>query len=246
MKLDSPVNRVFRRANDAAPVLALALLLVMPLLLVTEVRRDEATLRRNERIQEVVADVPWQIGRWRGQEVPVPSAAEDILRPNALLSREYREIGGRGRATLVIVHCSDVRDMVGHYPPVCYPNAGWIRVPDEEARGEPLVRLLDAGSVSGATVRRYAFRQIDGWGAERRIRIFNFFVLPDGRVATELDELRDLTDRTATSALGVAQIQLVLGQEMTETEEQRILEELLRGLDDCLAALGREGDAIDA
>jgi len=25
----------------------------------------------------------------------------------------------------MIVHCGDVRDMIGHYPPVCYPANGW-------------------------------------------------------------------------------------------------------------------------
>ena len=45
--------------------------------------------------------------------------------PTAVLSRRFVELGTGRHATLGVIHCGDVRDMNGHYPPSCYPSSGW-------------------------------------------------------------------------------------------------------------------------
>ena len=55
----------------------------------------------------------------------VPPEAQELLRPNAIFSRRFQRPGEIGVHVLV-VHCSDARDMIGHYPPICYPSSGWV------------------------------------------------------------------------------------------------------------------------
>src|SRR5438477_7343006 len=80
----------------------------------------------HDRARAAVDAVPYFIGNWTGKDDDIPAAAQKLLRPNAILSRTYSEIdtsslGGRHReASLLIVQCRDSRDMVGHFPPICY------------------------------------------------------------------------------------------------------------------------------
>src|SRR5580658_8411121 len=62
--------------------------------------------------------------QWTGTDVPVAAAATELLRPNTILSRDYVSQSTGQTATLLIVDCSDARDLQGHYPPRCYPAQG--------------------------------------------------------------------------------------------------------------------------
>src|SRR5947207_4217407 len=85
------------------------------------------------RAAAAVKAVPYVIGYWTGKDDEIPSAAQKLLRPNAILSRTYSDNDpGRGGiyrtrrrdASLLVVQCRDSRDMVGHYPPICYRAHG--------------------------------------------------------------------------------------------------------------------------
>src|SRR5688572_14523886 len=101
-----PTIVLLQRIRELSPIIAAAMLLLLPILLPDESVTDAAFEQRNSRIAAAMEEVPWRIGRWRGVDAPVLAAAQDVLRPNALLSRQYQEIGGNLRATMVIVHCS--------------------------------------------------------------------------------------------------------------------------------------------
>ena len=221
--------------------MAFGLLIVGPMVFPNHVRPDPASLARQEAVADAVEAAPYQIGRWLGTDIPVPRSAVELLRPNAILSRRFRRAEGGYSVSLLVVHCMDVRDMGGHYPPVCYPSAGWLF--DEAASGE---ETLEVGGCQ-LPVAMYAFRRIVDGIRESRIRIYNFFVLPDGGVTADIAELRGRSERLALSAQGVAQIQIITTLEMPHAEAVAAANELLEGLAGLLTPLGIEpGDEHDA
>jgi hypothetical protein len=226
---------LLQRIRELSPIIAAALLLVLPIVLPDESVTTAAFEARNARIAEAMEEVPWRIGRWRGVEVPQPVAVQDVLRPNALLSRQYQEIGGNLQAVLVVVHCSDTRDMLGHYPPVCYPANGWLPVPDSGGIEPVAVKFADRRSID---CMRYDFYVNADLGSKRGIQIYNFFVLPGGGIAHELSELRSQAGRTRTSAMGVAQVQIALSDQVSDEEARRAVAELLEGIQPLFAVLG--------
>ena len=228
--------------NRAAVGLAFVLVIVLPMVFPNHVRPDPAALVRQVAVADAVEAAPYQIGRWLGTDIPVPRSAVELLRPNAILSRRFRRVEGGHSVTVLVVHCMDIRDMGGHYPPVCYPSAGWSKA-DDLASGEA---SLEFGG-RRLPVAVYAFRRIQDGIRESRIRIYNFFVLPDGRVTTDIDELRARSERLALSAQGVAQIQILTVIEMPPAEAVAAANEFLEGLTGLLTALGVvEGGEHDA
>lgn len=233
MKLHRPSWR--QRAREIGPILTLALMLALPMVIRIGDYWTPETEAAHARIAEAVNAVPWNIGSWTGQDVEVPAAAEAMLRPNALLSRRYRKIGEeRGEVTVVIVHCRDVRDMYGHYPPVCYPNVGWTR--DTSADAYRTFELIN----DDVTIKRYRFTKRLGSGVEEELRVFSFFVLPDGQVVTELDNVRELLKRPGSYSLGVAQVQCVRSGSANANEDQQVIDEVLNGMSDLFAVLRGE------
>src|ERR1700691_3902298 len=63
-------------------------------------------------------------GSWTRKDTERRTPAIQLLRPNAILSREYRNDRRKQVVEFLIVDCSDARDLQGHYPPNCYPAQG--------------------------------------------------------------------------------------------------------------------------
>ena len=140
-----------------------------------------------------------------GEDVEVPASAVEILHPNAILSRRFRMLTGGATIHLLVVHCSDARDMQGHYPPICYPANGWLMA-ESDSNSEVEVTVLD----DSFDLRLYNFRQMDDWGGERTIRVFNYFLLPNGETTIDLSKVNRLVERSGFSMQGVTQVQLVM------------------------------------
>ena len=82
-----------------------------------------------------VERIPLDFNGWVGQDVPLPPAAINLLRPNAILAREYYNKEREISATLLVVQCKDeavcVYSSDGRAYPydycvqlVCAPNGG--------------------------------------------------------------------------------------------------------------------------
>lgn len=179
-------------------------------------RVDEAAVGAyHASIVQASVGLPVDYGVWTGHEVDIPPSATKLLRPNVLIAREYMtpERGGL-RATLMVVQCADTRDMQGHYPPHCYPAHGWAR---EETGPGPAMGELQ-------TVR-YGFSR--GAGEEqRRIVVFNIFLLPSGRATTSMTEVRRAGSDYLVRPYGAAQVQVVLDGGVPANEHAWILNEM--------------------
>lgn len=192
--------------NDAAPFLTLAALLILSLVLPNRATYDPALAQRQREIREAMTQLPYTVGSWVGTEIAQPTAAVELLHPNAILSRRYEKIPSGPVVNMLIVHCSDVRDMLGHYPPVCYPSNGW-----SAQGGESATIVLNGREVSA---RMYEFDRTVAGGRTVGIRIFNFFILPDGQFRGEMVDIYEQSERLALSIKGVAQVQLITSVDM--------------------------------
>lgn len=183
---------------------------------------------------------PFRVGRWTGIDVPLPPAAWSLLRPNALLSRHFTSDTGE-QVTLILVQCSDARDMSGHYPPVCYPSRGWI----VSAPPQPVMlnNSTETGDTSPHSINsipipatRYEFVR-RGLSHEQGISIYDFFVLPRKGYASTMRQVRAHASDVAGRAFGAAQVQFVFDTSTGRQTEQEAIADLLTGLGPLLAAL---------
>ena len=135
---------------------------------------------------------------------------------------------------MLIVHCSDARDMQGHYPPICYPANGWVRVEDGLEGATTSARIGE----ESLSLQIYNFRRLDEWGGERALRVFNYFLLPSGDTTIDLQVVNRLVERSAFSVQGVAQVQLVMTGEMDFEDAREAAEDLLNQTAPYLTQLG--------
>ncbi|MBL4698061.1 MAG: exosortase-associated EpsI family protein [Phycisphaerales bacterium] len=170
----------------------------------------------HERIARVVDEIPIDINGWVGRQVELPQSAINLLRPNAILARQYLNKEKRALATLMIVQCKDTRDMAGHYPPVCYPSNGWLKKNDD---------LDQRVIIDDQTIKVYEFHRVAG-RVERDITIYSLFALPTGELTTSMTEVRQLSANHELRKYGAAQIQVLIDGDTDPKDHLWILEDM--------------------
>ena len=170
------------------------------------------------RVRADVRAIPYRIGDWVGYDVELPQAAVAKLQPNAMLSRRYRDVRSGREAGLLIVHCTDARDLLGHYPPVCYPASGW-RLTSSAPRTWP----TDAGGVHGSC---YRFER-EALGAQVSMTIANFMVLPGEGTVADMAAVNALAQDPQRKYLGAAQVQLLLDGDTDQATADTVFHELI-------------------
>jgi hypothetical protein len=213
------------RLRMLSPWLTIALLMGMSLALPNRSKFDPRAAERKAEIAQAIREAPFFIGRWVGEDAThmIPREAQILLHPNAMLSRTYRSPAG-STVHVFLVHCGDARDMIGHYPPVCYPSAGWIEAPAEPptatiALEEQLIQ-----------VRHYVFERYGDRAKVDRIRILNVFILPEGHIALDIDDLDRQSERLAVTVQGVAQLQVITDASIPLNEALEAAGEILSGM----------------
>lgn len=181
--------------------------------------RPEDARAFHKQVEASLDAVPYRIGPWEGTDIPRPPAAQALLRPNAWLSRSFRDSAGDRQASLLVVQCRDTRDMQGHYPPVCYPANGW------EAANQPTDEdvPLDGTPIR---LRRYEFAR-RGFDRQAQVVIYSFFILPGKGFALDMDTVRQEAADYRTRSFGAAQVQVVMDAGMPQALEQAVVAELL-------------------
>lgn len=244
MKVDTPLIRRFgRRIGRPAPLVTLAILLASPAVLARQATTAE-DLARQAAIVADMEQVPFRIGSWVGVKAEIPTDQTEILNPNAILSRHYSEVsvpatftpGDKPRTaqsdqnrvgtevTMLLVHCSDVRDMDGHWPLHCYPRSGWkldsyngdVFVPSPEGLNHRFAWARFTIANSGASLRS--------------MTVLFTFILPEGRVETEMAKVADRSSRKSDSAKGVAQFQFVFSGDVPPERCGVVAEQLIKGV----------------
>jgi len=186
------------------------------------VASQEATIEdrlRAERVAALLGVVPDRLGPWITTEVPVPSEAVEILRPNAIFCRRFMRIGGDDDVTVILVHCADARDMAGHYPPICYPGMGWAE--KAPAREVP----IDVDGTRLIAMRYHFTRQF--FDQERTLVVYNFFAMPGEGFPAEMGAIRRAASDYTSRPYGAAQVQVALNQAREPSEEKQLVQAVL-------------------
>ncbi|MFW6031886.1 MAG: exosortase-associated EpsI family protein [Phycisphaeraceae bacterium] len=176
-------------------------------------------------VREAVEAIPMRIGPWQGREIEIPPAAVKLLRPNALLSRRYRHEEDGRQFSFLIVHCRDARDMLGHYPPVCYPAHGWTL-----AETESKVWSAADGPAGGV---EYEFEQTLP-GTITRQRVDNVMVLPNGEFGRTMDQVNSVAADRAFRVYGAAQVQFVFSSSFSAEDREAIVQRFLAASADAI------------
>jgi len=201
-------------------------LLVVTLLLLAGAGVDRLSMRPSRdaleyhaRVRAVFEEMPLDFQPWHGTLVPEPADAIDMLKPNVLLSRVYEDPSTDRRATFLLVQCTDVRDLISHYPPICYPNQGLQRLKDQEQRATWNVEGLDIHCTE------YAFEARTLQDSHLTV-VYNFMVLPDNRILPDMEEVgrRQSLDRRF---FGMAQVQIVFDGRVPPDQRKRTACELI-------------------
>jgi hypothetical protein len=171
------------------------------------------------RVREAAATLPYNIGAWLGTDTPVPPSAVALLRPNVILSRQYQDVRTGRTATLLVVQCEDARDLLGHYPPVCYVAHGW------SMRGKvPRERQVD-GRLIPVTDYTFTSTRID---RASELRIDNFMVLPDGQVCRDMDAVETVAQDYRRKFFGAAQIQIITDTQWSDDDRDDLFRQLIQ------------------
>jgi len=168
------------------------------------------------RAADAIKNVPYLVGLWYGHDDDIPAAAQKLLRPNAILSRTYtyNDAGAAYRrprkASLLIVQCRDSRDMVGHYPPICYRAHGMT--PERFAGCEegPEAGVQRELQVAQTPIRftEYRFTQLYQ-GQVSRTTVYNFFIVPKKHVVPDMKAVETAAEDYQQRYYGAAQFQVV-------------------------------------
>ena len=172
----------------------------------------------HRKIRELVEAFPLEIGPWDGKKIDVPPSALAMLKPNAIVSREYRNEDTRQRVSVLVEHCRDARDMAGHYPPVCYKSHGWT--PHGESRETWTTTDEATGAESVVEGMAYEFAQSLP-GRASFLVVHNVFVLPDGSTARDMQGVRALASDYIRHFYGAGQIQVVFSTHVSASEREK-------------------------
>jgi hypothetical protein len=211
MKLRRPIRRFL------APGVTLLILAGVTADMLSHPTADDAA-PYHKRMLAVVDRIPKAIGDWSGVDVGVPAAAGRMLHPNAMCSRRYRYGQNGPSVDLLVIHCSDARDMGCHYPPVCYPAHGW-----KLRRDRPVVCRVEPDTIIPA--KEYEFLRHEVRQGEppllRTIWVVNVLLLPDGIITPD-----------------ISAVQVVLGERIAPAERDRIFKTFMDAIQPVIAAIG--------
>jgi len=186
-------------------------------------------------VRQAADRVPIRIGPWVGSESSLPPAAVALYRPNVLFNRRYENVATGEACNVLFVHCRDIRDMAGHYPPICYPANGW-----RAQRREPLAVRLQNLTIHGA---EYEFSSMR-FNRASSVVVYNFMVTRHGRTHPDMGANYRAAGRETQRYYGAAQMQIVLEASMAPERRREVYAELLTGYEPVIQAVRAPRESI--
>lgn len=205
-----------RGIRGMAPVAAALLLCVLLASRVREQTPSRSAVGYLAGVASEIDAIPYRIGRYVGVDGEVTPGVIKLLKPNRILQRRYVDPDTGESFSLVFVHCGLAKDMTGHYPPNCYPRAGWVEAADMQT-----VSIEVEDTVIPASM--YHFRLEQGI-VPAEIDILSFFAVPSGpqRFGPDI-RLVDLASRSpSASLLGAGQVQILTPRGMDAEQRDAI------------------------
>lgn len=211
------------------PLLAVALLAGLAYTDAARLRPADAG-DYHQRVAAAVDAVPYVVGDWIAHDVPIPTRATEMLKPNALLSRQYLNTRTGQRVSVLLVHTLDARDLIGHYPPECYPAAGWtlddryavdFTTPDGAPRPQQAPPTVE--------VARYRFHMND-FTRRRHLDVINLMILPTGEFSIGMAGLSGVSGDYRVRHFGAAALQFVFPEQTPRDQAEAVWQALFPAL----------------
>ncbi len=221
--------------NWLAPALSAAILIATAAFGLAGVEGGREADAFHDQVRASIESVPYKIDRWIGADVEAAAAATRLLKPVKLMQRRYTDpASGRG-FSLLIVYCGDTRDMLGHYPPRCYPAHGW----KSESVAPASFEL--AGFSFPATSYSFSRSTV---GLDQTMGVFNFFALPAGdeRLVADMQAVNRASQSRSGVKLGAAQIQILFSEDFTAAERAEIRRDVLAALEPVIETITAGAD----
>jgi hypothetical protein len=168
----------------------------------------------------VAATIPHRIGDWVAKDVEIERDAIALLRPNVVTSRDFTNFVTGRRVSVLFVQVRDTRDVVSHYPPICYPVTRGLEMASTHARDWPLHERIITGT-------EYEFRSA-GFEQGGRIVVQNFILLPNGVIARDMKPVEQQIP-LQSRYYGAAQVQVVFDAAIPSEERDAAFAELIGG-----------------
>ena len=169
-------------------------------------------------VRAVVEKLPEKSGSWTSRDLPVLQAAVELLRPNVLHQRRWVDTRTGEMVTVLVVHCGDTRDLLGHYPPVCYVGQGWQQSGITDWQAEL------RGSVFLAP--EYEFVAVRG-GRTEGLWVRNAMLLPGKGLGRGMGDVQKAARNVTRRFFGAGQVQFVFPHDYTEAQRERISGEMM-------------------
>jgi hypothetical protein len=186
----------------------------------------------HQTVRDAARRLTLDIGPWHGFDADVTPAAIALLRPNVIINREYRNEDTGERASVLMVHCRDARDLLGHFPPVCYPAHGYTLDWTDERDWS-----VEEVEIRG---RRYRFTK-EGVPLTSELHVDNFMILPHGTFARDMEQVDEVAQGIRARFYGAAQIQVLTDPDCAPQRRDEILAELLGPYLPVIRAIGSGG-----
>jgi EpsI family protein len=164
--------------------------------------------------QEVLDRLPLQIGKWKGQDVPLDKEIIRQTDTDALVNRQYTQEGSLKAVSYYVAAGVRVRDMEPHRPEVCYVGAGWTRI------GRRTVEL-SLGGTAKLPCQVFEFSR-GGLNAQKVVVLYYYIV--DGQYSSDVSSLR-WKAWWGSEAIGyVAQVEVVASKTQGGSAEELVCE----------------------
>jgi hypothetical protein len=180
----------------------------------------------HQSVRAAAQKLPDVIGDWRAADSPDLST-QAYLRANVFVSRTLTNSRSGLQVYLLIIQCRDARDLIPHYPAVCYPGRGM---------NQTEVRPRD-WDISGMVVTGSEYRfESDGFRQGSSVIVDNFMILPTGMFCRDMKEVKSslpIRDRF----FGIGQVQIVFGEGTSAEMRDKAVREILGGHKDLIETI---------
>lgn len=172
----------------------------------------------HERVKSAAEALPFRTDTWISEDIPAQASAVAILHPNVIMERRYRDISTGLEGNLLLVQCLDARDILGHYPPVCYVANGYTL---ESAQRDS--RTVGSLKIDGMSYEFSSARL----ATRGSIKVYDFMILPDGETAPDMAAVNAIARNRHERHFGAAQIQVITDDAMPDQDRDRVIQSLL-------------------
>lgn len=193
----------------------------------------------HRRAYEISLDCPLKIGDWEGKDEKVMQGAVELLHPNVLICRRFANAKTGMSVNLLIVQCPDARDILGHYPPVCYPAHGWLKGREDV----PNDWNVGARTYHGMEYEFSRMIRDHGTGSDHvlRTRVCDFMLLPDGESSPDMNFVTARAQGYRERFFGAAQVQVQFDADVPESLRDEVFDTLVGAHQALLDHIGSGG-----